>query len=298
MRMTVRLMTTRRWTTRRWTTRRWTTRLMGVTVALACAAPVLLAQDRDRDRPSGPDFTWDGAMQAGRTLYVRNLNGTIRVTKADGDRASVVATKRWRRGDPADVRVEQVKASNTGDVIICAFWGERSTCDERGYRSHNDNDGWNWRGNRNDVSVEFTVKLPVGVRVVVTSVNGEVSVEDATAEVEASSVNGSVWAASSGGPVVAHSVNGDVRARMSSRGTKDLKFSSVNGTVIVQVPENTDAELSMSTVNGSVQSDFPVTISGKLNPRRLHATLGKGGPLIEMRTVNGDVRLRKVGSER
>ncbi|MBI2795715.1 MAG: hypothetical protein HYX65_03300 [Gemmatimonadetes bacterium] len=271
----------------------------GAALAMACVAPGLAAQDRERDRDrGGPDFTWDGAMQAGRTLYVRNLNGAIRVTKADGERASVAATKRWRRGDPAEVRIEQVKALNGGDVIICAFWGDRSTCDEEGYRTHNDRDGWSWRGNRNDVSVEFTVKLPAGVKVVVTSVNGEVSVEDATSEVEAASVNGSVWAASSGGPVVAHSVNGDVRARMSQRGTRDLRFSSVNGTVIVQVPDNIDADLSMSTVNGSVQSDFPVTISGKLNPRRLNATLGKGGPRIELRTVNGDVRLRKVGGER
>ena len=273
--------------------------LMGAAFAAASTVSpttVLAAQDRDK---SAPDFSWDGAMQSGRTLYIRNLNGAIRVTKADGDRASVVATKRWRRGDPADVRIEQVKAATNGDVIICAFWTENARCDEGGYHSRGNDDGWSWgRGNRNDVSVEFTVKLPAGVKVAVSSVNGEVSVEDATSEVEATSVNGSVWAASSGGPVSARSVNGDVRARMAQCGTRDLRFSSVNGTVIVQVPENTDADLSMSTVNGSVQSDFPVIIQGRLNPRHLNATLGKGGPRIEMKTVNGDVRLRKVGGEK
>lgn len=269
-------------------------------LALLVAAPALAAaQDRDRDRDAsrdresskGPDFTWDGRMEKGRTLFVRNLNGAIRVTKADGDRASITATKRWRRGDPADVRIEQVKTSANGDILVCAFWVENASCDERGYHSRGDG---GWRRNRNDVSVEFVVKLPAGVRVVVSSVNGEVSVEDATAEVEATSVNGSVWAASNGGPVEASTVNGDVRARMGQRNNRDLRFSTINGTVIVQVPENADAELSMSTVNGSVSSDFPVTISGKLNPRRLNATLGKGGPAIEMKTVNGDVRLRRV----
>lgn len=276
--------------------RRLTIAVAGVSLALAGRATPAVAQDRDR---GGPDFTWDGTMQAGRTLYVRNLNGAIRVTKADGDRASVVGTKRWRRGDPADVRIEQVRSMTTGDVIICAFWTDNGRCDEGGYRSRGNDDGWNWgRGNRNDVSVEFTVKLPAGVKIVVSSVNGEVSVEDATSEVEAVSVNGSVWAASTGGPVLAKSVNGDVRARMAQRGNRDLRFSTVNGSVIVQVPENSDAELSMSTVNGSVQSDFPVTITGKLNPRHLNATLGKGGARIEMKTVNGDVRLRKVTSDK
>ncbi len=269
-------------------------RILALGVLLAApaflAAPALLAA-QDRETSKGPDFTWDGRMEKGRTLFVRNLNGAIRVTKADGDRASITATKRWRRGDPADVRIEQVKTRDGGDILVCAFWTENASCDERGYRSRGDG---GWRHNRNDVSVEFVVKLPAGVRVVVSSVNGEVSVEDATADVEATSVNGSVWAASNGGPVEASTVNGEVRARMGQRATHDLHFSSVNGAVIVQVPDGLDAELSMSTVNGSVSSDFPVTISGKLNPRRLNATLGKGGPSIEMRTVNGDVRLRKT----
>ena len=256
-------------------------------LAAGTGATGLAAQDK-----SGPDFSWDGVITPGHVLVVRNLNGAIRVAKSDGDRASVTGVKRWRRGNPADVRIEQMKGSATGDVVICAFWSDNASCDERSYRSHNDG-GWPWR-DRNDVSVEFTIKLPPGVRVVVTTVNGDVSVEDATAEVEAASVNGSVWAASAGGPVRAHTVNGDVRARMGTRGTSDLHFSTVNGTVIVQVPDGADAELSMSTVNGSVQSDFPVTIQGRLNPRKLRATLGKGGPQLVMKTVNGDVRLRKL----
>ena len=81
---------------------------------------------------------------------------------------------------------------------------------------------------------------------------------------------------------------------MGVRGISDLDFSTVNGTVIVQVPDGADAELAMSTTNGSVQSDFPVTIQGRLNPRKLRATLGKGGPRLVMHTVNGDVRLRKL----
>ena len=259
-----------------------------LTTLLVAAPAAAFAQDRGKGTP---DFTWDGRMDRGHTLYVRNLNGAIRVTKADGDRASIVATKQWRRGDPADVRIEQVKTTASGDMLVCAFWSEHARCDERGYRSRGEGNSWR-RGN--DVSVQFTVRLPAGVRVVVSTVNGEVSVEDATDEVEATSVNGSVWAASLGGPVEARTVNGDVRARMAQRSSRDLRFTSVNGTVIVQVPENADAELLMSTVNGSVASDFPVTVQGKLNPRRLNATLGKGGALIEMKTVNGDVRLRRL----
>ena len=106
--------------------------------ALAAGSPTTSVAAQDK---SGPDFTWDGALTPGHALVVRNLNGAIRVTKADGDRASVTAVKRWRRGNPADVRIEQIKTGSSGDVVICAFWTENANCDERSYRSRGEG-GW------------------------------------------------------------------------------------------------------------------------------------------------------------
>ena len=65
----------------------------------------------------------------------------------------------------------------------------------------------------NDVSVEFEIGVPKGMKVGVWSVNGRVSVDGATSEVRASTVNGSVDAVSSGGPVQASTVNGNVELR-------------------------------------------------------------------------------------
>ena len=136
--------------------------------------------------------------------------------------------------------------------------------------------------------------MPRGVNIGAWSVNGEVSVDGATGEVTAGSVNGSVDATSSGGPVQASSVNGTVHARMGRvGGTEDLNFSSVNGNVIAEFGEDIDAQVELSTVNGRFQTDWPVTISGRVDPRRLRATIGKGGRRIRMSTVNGNVELRK-----
>ena len=41
------------------------------------------------------------------------------------------------------------------DVIVCAFWHENATCDDRGYRTRNEG----WRGRENDTQVNFTVRL-------------------------------------------------------------------------------------------------------------------------------------------
>jgi hypothetical protein len=261
------------------------TALAAVTLAVTAAG----AQQRSNDR----DFSWDGRVSNGHWLYVRNLNGSIRVERSSGDRAEVTAVKRWRRGNPEDVRIETRRiGGDDGDVIICAFWTENASCDEDGYRSRGDND---WRGRReNDVSVEFTVKLPAGVRLGVSTVNGGVDVNGATSEVRASTVNGRVSAQSSGGPVNASTVNGDIDVRMRDLGTGDLEYSTVNGSIEIEVPANLDADVDMRTVNGSLTADFPITLQGRVNPRRIRATIGKGGRRLRLETVNGSVELRKA----
>jgi DUF4097 and DUF4098 domain-containing protein YvlB len=132
------------------------------------------------------------------------------------------------------------------------------------------------------------------VKVAAHSVNGEVRVEGVAAEVDAESVNGSVLVSTMGGPVNARTVNGGVRASMGKFDlNSDLNFSSVNGSVIAEFANEINAEVDLSTVNGRFLTDFPVTISGRIDPRRLRATLGKGGARIRLSTVNGNVELRK-----
>jgi DUF4097 and DUF4098 domain-containing protein YvlB len=112
--------------------------------------------------------------------------------------------------------------------------------------------------------------------------------------VRAGTVNGSVEAVSTSGPVTASTVNGSVHATMGRfEGDQDLNYSTVNGSVVAEFTGDVDANIDLSTVNGRFQTDWPVTISGRIDPRRLRATLGKGGRRIRMSTVNGNVELRK-----
>jgi len=232
-------------------------------------------------------FTWNERVPAGRWIRIRNMNGEITVTASTSDKVEVTATKRWRRSDPETVKFEVHKyGANDENVVICAVWTDRTTCDERGYESRHTRN--------NDVSVEFRVAVPKGVKIGVSTVNGAVSVEGATSEVEASTVNGEVEAVSSGGPVTASTVNGDVTARMGRfEGDDDLNFSTVNGTVFAEFTGDLDADVDLSTVNGRFQTDYPVTVSGRLDPRRLRARIGKGGRRVRLSTVNGNVELRR-----
>lgn len=262
-------------------------------VALALVAPLAGAQQQRSDR----DFRWDGQVSEGRWVYVRNLNGEVRVERGSGSRVEVTAEKRWRRGNPDDVTIEVTRiGSGDRDILVCAIWRDVTReCDENGYRTYDrnrrdDNDRW---GRNNDVAVDIVIRLPGGVRLDASSVNGALDISGATAEVEAHTVNGGIRASSSGGPIRAGTVNGDIDVQMARLGSENLQFNTVNGSIEVTVPGELNADVTMSTVNGRVGSDFPMTLNGRINPRRINATIGRGGQRLQFTTVNGSIDLRR-----
>lgn len=259
-----------------------TTRILLAAALLATIAPhPLAAQERSREEKA---FEWSGRLPDGAWLRIKNMNGEVRVVAGTSDRVEVVADKSWRRGDPRDVRFD---VQRDGDnVTICALWYESSSCSPTSYRS-------NSRGNRrNDVNVTFTVRLPRGVRIDVATVNGEVNIRDASAEVVARTVNGSVDVATSRGPVSAKTVNGGIDVRMDQLDDRsDMDFETVNGSISVELPTGFNGEIDMRTVNGGLRSDFPLQLSGRISPRQLRATIGSGGREVRLRTVNGGIEL-------
>ena len=124
--------------------------------------------------------------------------------------------------------------------------------------------------------------------------NGDVDVRDAKGSVRVTTGNGRVSVATSEGPVEARSGNGDIDVQMSSvRAREDMSFSTGSGAVRLTLPAGYNGELDASTGNGEVTSDFDLKVQGRMNPRRIRATIGSGGPLLRMSTGNGRLELRK-----
>jgi hypothetical protein len=261
-----------------------------LTIIAACAAiavftPIAGAQESARD----DSFKYTGAIEAGRTVFVRNLNGGVRVESGTGAEVEVRAEKRWRKGDPKDVKITAEKTSG-GDLLVCAIWeNQRTRCDESGYRSQGTG---SWRNN--DVSVEFTIRLPKGVKVDASSVNGGLDIAGATAAVKARTVNGGIQASSTSGPVNAKTVNGGITVKAGTIGDGPAEYETVNGSITLELPESTNADITMRTVNGSITSeDFPITVQGRFDRQRISGKIGKGGPEISVSAVNGSIRLRR-----
>lgn len=257
--------------------------LLAAALLVAVAPHSLAAQERQHEEKA---FEWSGRLPDGSWLRLKNMNGEVRVVAGTSDRVEVVADKSWRRGDPRDVRFD---VQRDGDnVTICALWFENASCSATSYRSNSSG-----RGNRrNDVNVTFTVRLPRGVRIDVATVNGQVNIRDAGAEVVARTVNGGIDVATSNGPVSAKTVNGGIDVRMGQLDERSaMEFETVNGSISIELPAAFNGEIDMSTVNGGLRSDFPLQLSGRISPRHLRATIGNGGREVRLRTVNGGIEL-------
>jgi len=235
----------------------------------------------------GAEWNWKGAVAAGKSIEIKGVNGSIRATAGSGSEVVVTAVKKGRKSDPSTVSIEVVNSA--AGVTICAVYpssGKRANscgAGDEGHMSTNDN----------DVSVDFTVQVPAGVKFAGRTVNGSISTERLGSDASVSTVNGDLRVVASG-IVRATTVNGQIDVSMGKAdwtGTVDL--STVNGSIRATLPANFSAEVSGKTVNGSIESEFPLMVQGKFGPRSIRGTIGKGGRTLDLATVNGSITLAK-----
>lgn len=257
--------------------------LLFVAGALSLLGATAGAQESDT-------WEWSGTLGAGRTVYVHNVNGAVRIEAGSGNKVEVRAVKRWRRGDPAMVRIEaRMSGGGNGDVIICALNTPRATCDADGIHNNSDR-SWN---RNNDVSVEFIIQVPASAEVEANTVNGELAIRDVRGDVRAKTVNGDIDARSTAGRVWANTVNGSITVAGIVDGG-GVEYGTVNGSITIELPSDANARVDLSTVNGRIATEFPITFDGTIDPRRIRADIGSGGGTLRARTVNGGIRLRKM----
>lgn len=236
-----------------------------------------------------------GAIHDGETIWVRNMNGPVRVAAANGDSFLVVAEKSWRHSDPHSVNVMMVPTPGRADgsVTVCALWqGRTETCGAGGDYSARGAKGHGPKGH-SDVAVRFIVYVPAGVSLDASTVNGGLTAEDVASPLTLVTVNGGIDLVTATGPVNATAVNGNVKAAISALAA-GVELQTVNGSISVRVPPSIDAQLEASTVNGRVDTELPVQVTGKINQRHLKAMLGSGGAPLKLTTVNGSVSIGEL----
>src|SRR5437773_6383823 len=235
--------------------------LLPATAALALAPRTAAAQR---------EFHWKGPVAPGKVIEIKGVNGDVRASAGSGD-VEVTAVKRARKSDPDEVKIEVVQHED--GVTICAVYpsdGRRENTCEAG-------DGGHMNVRDNDVTVDFTVRVPAGVRFLGKTVNGDVAAADLSGDVEANTVNGSIRI-STAGYAEAQTVNGEIVASLGRATWSDaLEFRTVNGGITLDLPAGLSTEVRAKTVNGDIQTDFPSLSRGGSAPPACAARSGAGG---------------------
>jgi hypothetical protein len=255
--------------------------------AVTLAGTLLTIASSPALRAQGAPQQWRGTVAAGSAIEIKGVNGDIKAVASPGNEVEVSATMRGRRSNPADVRLDVVQHGE--GITICAVY---PSPDSRPNECK-PGDGGRMSTKDNDVVVAFTVRVPLGVRFVGKTVNGDVTAESLGGAVRITTVNGDAnFSTSSYGE--ATTVNGSVQGAIgSSDWTEKLELRTVNGSITLDLPSDLSSDIEATTVNGRIATDFPITITGRVNPRTLRGTVGSGGRALELETVNGSVTLRR-----
>lgn len=152
---------------------------------------------------------------------------------------------------------------------------------------------------------DFRLMVPNKVRVMIEEVNwggGDFEIRNHSGEIEIKSKSGDMKLMNITGPVIASSTSGDMEITMDNLSQMGpTSISLVSGFIDIAMPATSKANLFMSSVSGEIYTDHDVVIEGnqKENMRRLgggrkiEGTLNGGGVEVSLKTISGDIYLRK-----
>ncbi len=218
------------------------------------------------------DFQRNYSIGAGGHIKIGNVSGDVKVTGYSGDSISVAG---FTEGpDRSMIRIEDTSSPDSLELRV----------------------RYPGRGNCN-ASVRFEIRVPKSIDYSfdrVSSVSGDVEINDVTGRIRANSVSGNVDVRNVTGVVSANSVSGNVSAEIEKlQDSGEMKLSTVSGNVDVKAPADLDASVEMSTLSGSLATDFPIEIvERRYGPgRSAHGRLGSGLYSLRLTTISGHVNL-------
>jgi len=277
-------------------------------LVLSCAQSPATAQEFKEH--VSKEFTTSKA--AGSTLAIYNVNGFINVEGYSGDKVIIELDKsiaaKNNQGLELGKKEFQLKFEQQSDSII-AYIAE--PFDSRPRRN------WNRDNNRNrnrdddyDFTLNFTVKVPNRMNLVVSTINrGNVTVKDVAGTLTVRNINGAIALTNVKGTTDAHTINGNLDVDYVANPPENSSYYTLNGDIRVSYPANFSADLQFKTFQGKFYTDFPnaeilpvqavkttqQTSDGtvyKLN-KNTAIRLGNGGKMFRFETFNGSIYIKK-----
>jgi DUF4097 and DUF4098 domain-containing protein YvlB len=194
---------------------------------------------------------------------------------------------------PRKTELERIQSSN-GSIRVLDVQGPARLQSSNG-SIHADHLGGSLDARTSNGSIE--VEQLNGGATLRTS-NGRIRAEGVRGTVEATTSNGGInihlAKTESGRPVKLESSNGSIDLTIDEVNQNDVYASTSNSSITVRLPASIGARLRAQASNSSITTDFEVQTQGVLSKHHLEGTIGSGGPLLELETSNGSIRLTKL----
>jgi len=218
-------------------------------------------------------------LEPGGQIEVISPNGAIDVTpSADGTTVEVVAERRARAAS------EQAARQALKGIQIT----ERATPTEIRLEVPRFSSGEHF--GRPSREVSFKLKVPKTATVRVNTRNGTVHVAGLAGTVKVDSTNGDIVGENLAGVVQAGTTNGNIKVHVTGLQPDGIRLDTTNGEIELRVPADSKATISAHWAHGDFEASG-LNPQGEKESRRYDGKLNGGGPLVELNTTNGRIRI-------
>ena len=274
------------------------------------------------------DFHYNYPLKAGGRLSVDGFNGSVEVSVWEQETVDISGTKYARtQEDTHDLKIEvdhradsvsiravrpNMRRRNFGvrfvikvprgvvlDHLTTSNGAIRTSDGAGPARLRTSNGNVEVRRLKGSLNAE-TSNGPVELQ----DIDGAVEVHTSNGHVRAQGIRGALDATTSNSSIHAtlDKVDGAVRVQ-SSNGAIDLtlppdtqsavRAHTSNDGITLHLPGEVNARLSAGTSNASISSDFEMRMRGEISKHHIEGSIGNGGPLIDLSTSNGQIRIMK-----
>lgn len=209
---------------------------------------------------------------ANALVSLSNVTGHISIEGWDEARAEVKVIKDG--GSAEDRRAVQVRLASTNETLSLETSPTRSS----------------------SVEVHYEIRLPRRVRQIeIRSADSEVKLAKITGEISVNIQGSSIEMEDLSGPLHTKIIKGDTQVTLSSAPSGPLEFSSVSGDIELRLDFDVNADITAETIDGEIDADDELKLKVEKRPMGQAATgrTGKGGVGIRIKTVNGDIKIKK-----
>ncbi|MDH3685222.1 MAG: DUF4097 domain-containing protein [Myxococcales bacterium] len=124
-----------------------------------------------------------------------------------------------------------------------------------------------------------------------TTTGGSIRLEEVTGDVEARTSGGEIRVQEVDGEVEADTTGGSIRVSWTAGPAGELR--TTGGSIEVELPENSGVKLRARSTGGTVDIDDELQFSGRAERTEADGQLGPGGPILDLWTTGGGIRIRR-----